>query len=71
MEGTTMKKAYLQPTMEVMEGELAQMLCSSTVINPGEPNKPAGARDSGGWGFWDDNVEEEKPNSGGSIWDEE
>jgi hypothetical protein len=66
-----MKKAYLQPTMEVMEGELAQMLCSSTVINPGENNKPAGARDSGGWGFWDDNVEEEKPNSGGIIWNEE
>ena len=57
--------------MEVMEEELAQMLCSSTVISPGENNKPAGARDSGGWGFWDDNVEEEKPNSGGIIWNEE
>ena len=65
-----MKKAYLKPCMEVMEEEPAQMLCSSTVINPGEPNVPAGVRDSG-WGLWDDNVEEEKPNSGGNIWDEE
>ena len=65
-----MKKVYLKPAIEILEEELAQMLCSSTVINPGEPNKPAGARESG-WDFWDDNVEEEKPNSGGSIWDEE
>ena len=65
-----MKKAYLQPTMEVMEGELAQMLCSSTVINPGEPNKPAGARESG-WNFWDDeDYEEDYPSGSGSIWDE-
>jgi len=64
-----MKKVYLKPAIEIMEEEPAQMLCSSTVINPGEPNKPAGARESG-WGLWDDNVEEEKPNSGGSIWDE-
>jgi len=63
-----MKKVYLKPAIEILEEELTQMLCSSTVINPGEPNKPAGAR---GWDFWDDNVEEEKPNSGGSIWDEE
>ena len=70
MEGTTMKKVYLKPAIEILEEELTQMLCSSTVINPGEPNKPAGARESG-WDFWDDNVEEEKPNSRGSIWDEE
>jgi len=65
-----MKKVYLKPAIEILEEELTQTLCSSTVINPGEPNKPAGARESG-WDFWDDNVEEEKPNSGGSIWDEE
>ena len=35
--------------MEVMTEEPAQMLCSSTVINPGEPNKPAGAREFDGW----------------------
>ncbi len=65
-----MKNAYLQPTMEVMEGELAQMLCSSTVINPGEPNKPAGARESG-WNFWDDEEDEEDyPSGSGSVWDE-
>ena len=65
-----MKKAYLKPTMEVMEGELAQMLCSSTVINPGEPNKPAGARESS-WGIWDDeDDEEDNPSGSGSVWDE-
>ena len=69
MEGTTMKKVYLKPAIEIFEEEPAQMLCTSTVINPGEPNVPAGVRGSG-WDFWDDNVEEEKPNSGGFIWDE-
>ena len=66
-----MKKAYLKPCMEVMTEELAQMLCSSTVINPGEPNKPAGARESG-WGIWDDEDDEEDyPSGSGSVWDEE
>lgn len=62
-----MKKVYLKPAIEILEEELTQMLCSSTVINPGEPNKPAGARDSG-WGLWDD--EEDNPSGSGSIWDE-
>jgi hypothetical protein len=66
MEGTTMKKTYLKPCMEVMTEEPAQMLCASTVINPGEPNKPAGARDSG-WGLWDD---DDNQSSSGSDWDE-
>ena len=48
-----MKKVYLKPAIEILEEELTQMLCSSTVINPGEPNKPAGARESG-WDFWDE-----------------
>lgn len=61
-----MKKTYLKPTMEVMEGELAQMLCSSNVINPGGPNVPAGARESG-WDFWDD---DDNQSSSGSDWDE-
>ena len=43
------------------------MLCTSTVINPGEPNKPAGARKFG-WDLWDD--EEDNPSGSGSIWDE-
>ena len=59
-----MKKAYLKPAMEVLEAEVSQLLSSSTVINPGEPNKPAGAREFDGWddeagarqrnGVWDD-----------------
>ena len=61
-----MKKAYLKPCMEVMEEEPAQMLCSSTVINPGEPNKPAGSRDSG-WDLWGD---DDNQSSSGSDWDE-
>ena len=64
-----MKKAYLKPCMEVMTEEPDQMLCYSTVINPGEPNKPAGARESG-WDIWDDE-EEDNPSGRGSIWDEE
>ena len=48
------KKAYLKPTMKVMEVEQAQMLCSSTVINPGENNKPAGVKSSGDWDIWDE-----------------
>ena len=65
-----MKKAYLKPCMEVMTEEPDQMLCSSTVINPGEPNKPAGARESG-WNFWDDEDDEEDyPSGSGSVWDE-
>lgn len=62
-----MKKVYLKPAIEISEEELTQMLCSSTVINPGEPNKPAGARESG-WDLWDD--EEDNPSGSGSIWDE-
>jgi hypothetical protein len=62
-----MKKVYLKPAIEILEEELTQMLCSSTVINPGEPNKPAGARESG-WDLWDD--EEDNPSGSGSIWDE-
>ena len=58
-----MKKVYLIPAIEILEEEPAQMLCSSTVINPGEPNKPAGARDSG-WGLWDDADDNQ------SAWDE-
>ncbi|UKK48577.1 hypothetical protein L6475_01025 [Prevotella sp. E9-3] len=62
-----MKKVYLKPAIELLEEELTQMLCSSTVINPGEPNKPAGARESG-WDLWDD--EEDNPSGSGSFWDE-
>ena len=65
-----MKKAYLKPCMEVMTEEPDQMLCYSTVINPGEPNKPAGVRESG-WGIWDDEDDEEDyPSGSGSVWDE-
>ena len=65
-----MKKVYLKPAIEILEEELTQMLCSSTVINPGEPNKPAGARESG-WDLWDDEEDEEDyPSGRGSIWDE-
>ena len=60
----------MKPAIEILEEELTQMLCSSSVITPGGANVPAGVRESG-WDLWDDNVEEEKPNSGGSVWDEE
>ena len=56
-----MKKAYLKPCMEVMTEELAQMLCSSTVINPGGPNMPAGAREFDGW---DDEPDDRQRNGG-------
>ena len=62
-----MKKVYLKPAIEILEEELTQMLCSSTVINPGENNVPAGARESG-WDLWDD--EEDNPSGSGSFWDE-
>ena len=67
-----MKKAYLKPCMEVMTEEPAQMLCSSTVINPGEPNKPAGARESG-WDLWDDEEDNqsEAMSRRHTVWDED
>jgi hypothetical protein len=68
MEGTTMKKVYLKPAIEILEEELTQMLCSSTVINPDDPNKPAGAREFGGGDILDSKVES-LPRSG-SAWDE-
>ena len=58
-----MKKVYLKPAIEILEEELTQMLCTSTVINPGGANVPAGARDSG-WGLWDDADDNQ------SAWDE-
>ena len=58
-----MKKVYLKPVIEILEEEPAQMLCTSTVINPGGANVPAGARDSG-WGLWDDADDNQ------SAWDE-
>ena len=61
-----MKKAYLKPCMEVMTEESAQMLCSSTVINPGEPNKPAGAREFDGW---DDPMSRRRRNR--NVWEDE
>lgn len=63
-----MKKVYLKPAIEILEEELAQMLCSSTVINPDDPNKPAGARE-----FDDEDIlDDEKRNQSrsGNIWDE-
>ena len=61
-----MKKVYLKPAIEILEEELTQMLCTSTVINPGGANKPAGARESG-WDLWDDDGSQ---SSSGSAWDE-
>ena len=58
-----MKKVYLKPAIEISEKELIQMLCTSTVINPGGANKPAGARESG-WDLWDDADDNQ------SAWDE-
>ncbi len=41
------------------------MLCSSTVINPGEPNRPAGARESG---VWDDAMDYEGDDFDNKVW---
>jgi hypothetical protein len=60
-----MKKVYLKPAIEILEEELTQMLCSSTVINPGEPNVPAGARESG---VWDDAMDYEGDDFDNKVW---
>ena len=65
-----MKKAYLKPCMEVMTKEPAQMLCYSTVINPGKPNKPAGAREFDGWDDEEDNPSEAMSRRH-TVWDED
>lgn len=53
-----MRKAYLKPNMNVLKIRQMQMICGSPdVINPGEPNMPAGTR-LGGYDWdeedWDD-----------------
>jgi hypothetical protein len=54
MEDTDMKKIYLKPVMNVVKIGQTQMICGSPdVINPGTPNKPAGARSSSGYD-WDE-----------------
>ena len=55
-----MKKAYLKPNMEVTRVRQAQMLCSSTVIKPGDPNKPAGVRRRGGYDWGEEDLDEEE-----------
>ena len=60
-----MKKVYLKPAIEILEEELTQMLCSSTVINPGENNVPAGARESG---VWDDAMDYEGDDFDNKVW---
>ena len=45
-----MKKTYSKPVIEVSAAEQTQMLCSSTIIYPGEPNTPAGAHEISDWG---------------------
>lgn len=43
-----MRKRYTIPTMLVTPVYYSQMLCTS-VISPGEPNRPAGSRDFDEW----------------------
>ena len=56
-----MKKIYLKPNIVVMEAEVDQLLSSSTVINPGGPNMPAGAREFDGL---DDEPDDRQRNGG-------
>jgi len=55
-----MKKIYLKPAMNVVKIRQTQMICSSTVINPGDPNKPAGARRRGRYDWDEEDWDEEE-----------
>lgn len=46
-----MKRVYMRPAMQVVEIQQMHIVCDSKtdVINPGEDNLPAGARQRGGW----------------------
>ena len=52
-----MKRKYDKPTMcvELLQHSTTLLAGSNPVINPGEPNKPAGSRGFEGWGDnWDE-----------------
>ena len=53
-----MKRAYMNPAMQVIRIQPAHLICDSKVdvIPPGQPNQPAGARsfDDDDWDDEDD-----------------
>ena len=55
-----MKRAYTNPAMQVVRIQPAHLICDSKVdvINPGQPNQPAGARRSDN--DWDDGWDDEE-----------
>ena len=54
MEDTDMKKTYIKPEQRVVLLQHKTMLLAGSVINPGENNAPAGARQYNGDIDWDD-----------------
>ena len=50
---SNMKKEYTKPTMSVVETRQHGILCNSDVINPGDPNQPAGSPSLGDFEDWD------------------
>ena len=59
-----MKQVYLKPALWVVEIQQSHIICDSDwgVINPGDPNQPAGAKsnswDNEGYNVWDDDWSE-------------
>lgn len=54
-----MKKTYMKPGIHVVPLQLSQIICGTgDVINPGDPNKPAGSRGYGDTD-WEEDWEEE------------
>ena len=56
MEDRIMKRKYDKPTMTVVQLQHRTMILagSNPVINPGQPNSPAGTRQFDGFDDWDD-----------------
>ena len=49
-----MKKMYITPAVRVEDSDMGDMICTSTVIVPGQPNTPPGARRVNEWDEEDD-----------------
>lgn len=58
-----MKNKYIKPAMQMMALQETPIICTSDwdVINPGQPNKPAGGRKRRGWE--EEDFDEEDPSS--------
>ena len=44
-----MKRTYEKPVLTVVRIAQSEMICQTSVLGPGEPNQPAGTRDTGSW----------------------